>query len=35
METLYTIILRGKQQGKFRKKEFSGKAREIKLTGHI
>lgn len=35
METLYTIILRRKQQGKLRKKEFSGKVREIELTGQI
>lgn len=35
METFYTIILRRKQQGTFRKRVFSGKVKGIKLTRKI
>lgn len=35
METFYTIILRRKQQGPFRRRVFSGKVKGIKLTRKI
>ena len=34
-EIVYVIILKREQQGKFGKDKFSGKVKEIKLTGKI